>query len=141
MDIKLQNAYVKVVLDNFMEVVKQNLLFQAQLEIMKADLVDKDTLQRQVQELSEINEQIKSNVTVQNNNQTQEQKRLQAAVNEYMKKNKSLEDELAKVKSELVEKNKYIKKTEKQKVEKKEEVPATPEKVEEKPTVSAPNSF
>lgn len=141
MDIKLQNAYVKVVLDNFMEVVKQNLLFQAQLEIMKAELVDKETLQRQVQELSEINEQIKSNVTVQNNNQTQEQKRLQAAVNEYMKKNKSLEDELAKVKSELVEKNKYIKKTEKQKVEKKEEVPATPEKVEEKPTVSAPNSF
>ena len=46
MDIKLQNAYVKVVLDNFMEVVKQNLLFQAQLEIMKAELVDKDTLQR-----------------------------------------------------------------------------------------------
>ena len=141
MDIKLQNAYVKVVLDNFMEVVKQNLLFQAQLEIMKADLVDRETLQRQVQELSEINEQIKSNVTVQNNNQTQEQKRLQTAVNEYMKKNKTLEEELAKVKSELVEKNKYIKKTEKQKVEKKEEVPATPEKVEEKPIVSAPNSF
>ena len=141
MDIKLQNAYVKVVLDNFMEVVKQNLLFQAQLEIMKSDLVDKETLQRQVQELSEINEQIKSNVTVQNNNQTQEQKRLQTAVNEYMKKNKSLEDELVKVKSELAEKNKYIKKTEKQKVEKKEEVPATPEKVEEKPIVSAPNSF
>ena len=141
MDIKLQNAYVKVVLDNFMEVVKQNLLFQAQLEIMKADLVDRETLQRQVQELSEINEQIKSNVTVQNNNQTQEQKRLQTAVNEYMKKNKSLEDELVKVKSELVEKNKYIKKTEKQKVEKKEEVPATPEKVEEKAIVSAPNSF
>jgi len=141
MDIKLQNAYVKVVLDNFMEVVKQNLLFQAQLEIMKADLVDRETLQRQVQELSEINEQIKSNVTVQNNNQTQEQKRLQTAVNEYMKKNKSLEDELVKVKSELAEKNKYIKKTEKQKVEKKEEVPATPEKVEEKAIVSAPNSF
>lgn len=142
MDIKLQNAYVKVVLDNFMEVVKQNLLFQAQLEIMKAELVDKDTLQRQVQELSEINEQIKSNVTVQNNNQTQEQKRLQSAVNDYMKKNKNLEDELAKVKSELAEKNKYIKKTEKQKVEKKEEVPATPEIVEVKPTVSTPiNSF
>lgn len=141
MDIKLQNAYVKVVLDNFMEVVKQNLLFQAQLEIMKADLVDKETLQRQVQELSEINEQIKSNVTAQSNNLTQEQKRLQSAVNEYMKKNKTLEEELAKVKSELVEKNKYIKKTEKQKVEKKEEVPATPEKVEEKTIVSAPNSF
>ncbi len=141
MDIKLQNAYVKVVLDNFMEVVKQNLLFQAQLEIMKSDLVDKETLQRQVQELSEINEQIKSNVTAQSNNLTQEQKRLQSAVNEYMKKNKTLEEELAKVKSELVEKNKYIKKTEKQKVEKKEEVPATPEKVEEKAIVSAPNSF
>ncbi len=141
MDIKLQNAYVKVVLDNFMEVVKQNLLFQAQLEIMKSDLVDKETLQRQVQELSEINEQIKSNVTAQSNNLTQEQKRLQSAVNEYMKKNKTLEEELAKVKSELVEKNKYIKKTEKQKVEKKEEVPATPEKVEEKTIASAPNSF
>ena len=32
MDINLQNAYVEVVLENFLSVVKQNLLFQAQLE-------------------------------------------------------------------------------------------------------------
>lgn len=142
MDIKLQNAYVKVVLDNFLEVVKQNLLFQAQLEVMKSNIVDNEALQRQVQELSEINEQIKSNVSAQSNTLTQEQKRLQSAVNDYMKKNKILEEELAKVKSELAERNKYIKKTEKQKVEKKEEISPAPEKVEVKPTISPPiNSF
>jgi hypothetical protein len=35
MDVRLQNAYVEVLLGNFMEVVKQNLMFQAQIEVNK----------------------------------------------------------------------------------------------------------
>jgi DNA repair exonuclease SbcCD ATPase subunit len=34
MDVKLQNAYVEVLLDNFLSVVKQNVMFQAQLKTL-----------------------------------------------------------------------------------------------------------
>ena len=34
MDVKLQNAYVEVLLDNFLSVVKQNIMFQAQLKTL-----------------------------------------------------------------------------------------------------------
>lgn len=37
MDVKLQNAYVEVLLGNFLEVVKQNIMFQAQLEVSNKD--------------------------------------------------------------------------------------------------------
>ena len=56
MDVKLQNAYVEVLLGNFMEVVKQNLMFQAQLEVGKQVNIDADGVRRKIQELTGTNE-------------------------------------------------------------------------------------
>jgi len=74
MDVRLQNAYVEVLLGNFMEVVKQNLMFQAQIEVNKT---------------SGSNDSLK-----------QEKDRLQSAVNDYMRQLKETQQEVLKVKSE-----------------------------------------
>lgn len=55
MDVRLQNAYVQVLLDNFMEVVKQNLLFQAQLEVNKSNVAEAEEIKRKIQELADRN--------------------------------------------------------------------------------------
>ena len=55
MDVKLQNAYVEVLLDNFMAVVKQNIMFQAQMEIMKSAVSEADDVKRKILELSDRN--------------------------------------------------------------------------------------
>jgi chromosome segregation ATPase len=62
MDVKLQNAYVEVLLGNFMEVVKQNLMFQAQLEVGKQNNSDTDGVRRKIQELSERNVELQKNL-------------------------------------------------------------------------------
>jgi chromosome segregation ATPase len=62
MDVKLQNAYVEVLLGNFMEVVKQNLMFQAQLEVGKQINSDADGVRRKIQELSERNVELQKNL-------------------------------------------------------------------------------
>lgn len=55
MDVRLQNAYVQILLDNFMEVVKQNLLFQAQLEVNKSSVAESEEVKRKIQELADRN--------------------------------------------------------------------------------------
>lgn len=62
MDVRLQNAYVQVVLDNFLEVVKQNLMFQAQLEVNKSILVEAEEVKRKIQELSDRNLELQKNL-------------------------------------------------------------------------------
>ena len=58
MDVKLQNAYANVLLDNFVSVVKQNVLFQAQLEVNKTEFDGIDNFRRQVADLSKRNEEL-----------------------------------------------------------------------------------
>jgi myosin heavy subunit len=55
MDVKLQNAYSQVLLDNFLAVVKQNILFQAQLETLKSEIEEANETKRKIQELSNSN--------------------------------------------------------------------------------------
>ena len=55
MDVRLQNAYVEVLLGNFMEVVKQNLMFQAQIEVNKNSLQEAEDSVRRLKEVSEAN--------------------------------------------------------------------------------------
>lgn len=127
MDVRLQNTYVQVLLDNFMEVVKQNLMFQAQLEVNKSSVSESEDIKRKIQELADRNIELQKVIeqkdvelssfstelgnvkTVLNekqsqlNNQsstTQEKDRLQNAVNDYMRQLKQAKDELLKVKSE-----------------------------------------
>lgn len=132
MDVRLQNAYVEVLLDNFISVIKQNVMFQAQLEVMNKNVNEADETKRKIAELSASNielQKLVDSLTGENNtlktsvdnsqlhvntaNSIREEKtRLQAAVNDYMKQNKTLTTDLAKFKSEVEEQNKYIAKLE-----------------------------
>lgn len=120
MDMKLQNAYVEVLLGNFMEVVKQNIMFQAQLEVTKASTKEVAELSRKVEDLTKVNLALQSGLTERDNviaNQTgqlssansqktdvsslrQEKDRLQAAVNDLMRQLKQSKEELLISKSE-----------------------------------------
>lgn len=139
MDIKLQNAYVEVLLDNFMAVVKQNIMFQAQMEIMKSAVSEADDVKRKILELSDRNvllqqtndqlvnkleslsgENVNLKTTVgqkdiQVNNTTniiREKDRLQSAVNNYMKQLKTLEETSIDNMKRIEELTKYIDKLE-----------------------------
>ena len=139
MDVKLQNAYVEVLLDNFMAVVKQNLMFQAQMEIMKSAISEADDVRRKILELSDRNvllqqtndqlvnkleslsgENVNLKTTVgqkdiQVNNTTniiREKDRLQNAVNTYMKQVKALEETSVDNNKRIEELTKYIDKLE-----------------------------
>lgn len=139
MDVKLQNAYVEVLLDNFMAVVKQNIMFQAQMEIMKSAVSEADDVKRKILELSDRNvllqqtndqlvnkleslsgENVNLKTTVgqkdiQVNNTTniiREKDRLQSAVNNYMKQVKSLEETSVDNIKRIEELTKYIDKLE-----------------------------
>jgi uncharacterized coiled-coil DUF342 family protein len=127
MDVKLQNAYVEVLLDNFMAVVKQNLMFQAQLEVMKGNVTESDEIKRKVKELSDKNVELQSTISSLENQLSStngeintlkttvdqktaqasstntlrvEKDRLQAAANYYMRQVKKLQDEIILVKSQ-----------------------------------------
>jgi chromosome segregation ATPase len=63
MDVRLQNAYVEVLLDNFLSVVKQNILFQAQLEVIKSDNNEANEIKRKIQELAGRNEELQKVVS------------------------------------------------------------------------------
>lgn len=139
MDVKLQNAYVEVLLDNFMAVVKQNIMFQAQMEIMKSAVSEADDVKRKILELSDRNVLLQQtndelvrkleslsgeNVTlkttvgqkdIQVNNTTniiREKDRLQSAVNNYMKQVKSLEETSVDNNKRIEELTKYVDKLE-----------------------------
>jgi predicted nucleic acid-binding Zn-ribbon protein len=135
MDVKLQNAYVEVLLDNFMSVIKQNIMLQAQIKIhddSNAELMNfksgYEELNKKLKEyeirLSEIGN-INNALTVDNTNKQNqvnglsslqsEKDRLQGAVNDYLKQMKQLgvdksvlEDSLSSLRSELKNKNEYI---------------------------------
>lgn len=116
MDVRLQNAYVEVLLGNFMEVVKQNLMFQAQIEVNKNSLQEAEDSVRRLKEVSDanieyqtqlvekdriINELNKIKSSFQNNESLKQEKdRLQSAVNDYMRQLKSAQQEVLTAKSE-----------------------------------------
>jgi chromosome segregation ATPase len=102
MDVKLQNAYVEVLLGNFMEVVKQNLMFQAQLEVGKQTNSDADGVRRKIQELSERNVELQKNL--------EEFKRLNENANDDKQKLIHLTTKNIELESNLQEKEKILSK-------------------------------
>ena len=120
MDVRLQNAYVEVLLGNFMEVVKQHLMFQAQLQVLKTDTKDVGENQRRLKEISDNNVELQKqllekdreisrltterndlkNSSNNNNSLAQEKQRLQSAVNDYMRQLNEAKNEVLRVKSE-----------------------------------------
>jgi chromosome segregation ATPase len=120
MDVRLQNAYVEVLLGNFMEVVKQNLMFQAQIEVGKNSLQEAEDSTRRLKEVSDSNihyqnqlvekDKVINQLTTErdnlksssgsNDSLRQEKDRLQSAVNDYMRQLKETQQDVLKVKSE-----------------------------------------
>jgi hypothetical protein len=120
MDVRLQNAYVEVLLGNFLEVVKQNIMFQAQIEIANKDNKDVGENQRRLKEVSDNNVELQKqllekdreisrltterndlkNSSNNNNSLAQEKQRLQTAVNDYMRQLNEARNETLRVKSE-----------------------------------------
>ena len=111
MDVRLQNSYVEVLLSNFLEVVKQNIMFQAQLELSKADVNEASETKRKIQELSKRNEELQQAITQKESHSTnaisQEKNRLQQAVNDYMRQVESSKNEISKITDDLVAANKH----------------------------------
>jgi chromosome segregation ATPase len=132
MDVNLQNVYSEVLLDNFVAVIKQNIMFQAQLELMSKNASDAEKLKSEIYELKRANNDLQQKVnglsgsqvdTSSFNTVKQEKDRLQSAVNDYMRQIKKLNEDLLKVKSEsadalvknttqIEDLNKYIQKLE-----------------------------
>lgn len=112
MDVNLQNAYVEVLLDNFVSVIKQNVMFQAQIEIMTKNLNSMGEMKDKVTKLESEREELRiqlnntknENVNLKNDANVrispEEKNRLQSAVNDYMRQVKTLNQEIVKVKSE-----------------------------------------
>ena len=120
MDVRLQNAYVEVLLGNFLEVVKQNIMFQAQIEIANKDNKDVGENQRRLKEISDSNVELQKqllekdreisrltterndlkNSSNNNNSLAQEKQRLQSAVNDYMRQLNEAKNEVLRAKSE-----------------------------------------
>jgi myosin heavy subunit len=120
MDVKLQNAYVEVLLGNFLEVVKQNIMFQAQIEVANKDNKDVGENQRRLKEISESNIELQKQLVEKDkelnkliverdslkssssnsNALSQEKQRLQSAVNDYMRQLNEAKNELLRVKGE-----------------------------------------
>jgi DNA repair ATPase RecN len=132
MDVNLQNVYAEVLLDNFVAVIKQNIMFQAQLEVLTKNASDSEKLKSEIYELKRANNDLQQKVNnlsgmkLDNDsfsNLKQEKDRLQSAVNDYMRQIKKLNEDLLKAKSEssdalvknatqVEELNKYIQKLE-----------------------------
>jgi chromosome segregation ATPase len=135
MDVKLQNAYVEVLLDNFMAVVKQNIMIQAQVKVYEDAGSELESTKKAFEEVSRKNIELEKKLTESTNlnnalavdntnkqnqvNQTStlqaEKDRLQGAVNDYMKNIRGLEAEkqslvakLDDIQRDVEKQNKYI---------------------------------
>jgi chromosome segregation ATPase len=132
MDVNLQNVYTEVLLDNFIAVIKQNIMFQSQIEVMTKSLsefeknkIKKTEFEQKYNELKQQFDRLSSefniakttvsqteNLAISSNNLKTDRDRLQSAVNDYMKQVKRLETKIQSVEEEKIELNKYIEKLE-----------------------------
>jgi SMC interacting uncharacterized protein involved in chromosome segregation len=82
MDVKLQNAYVNVLLDNFVSVIKQNVMFQAQLEVNKNEFEVLEDFRRQVNDLSRRNEELQHGLQQRDFNLSEKDKQINSLISE-----------------------------------------------------------
>jgi prefoldin subunit 5 len=128
MDVKLQNAYVEVLLDNFLSVVKQNIMFQAQLKTLNDSSEELNRTKAALEEVSKKYQDCEKKFTESGNlinalrvdntnkesqivntaNLQKEKDRLQAATNDYMKQVSALKEENSSILDKLNKQNKYI---------------------------------
>jgi chromosome segregation ATPase len=133
MDVKLQNAYVEVVLDNFISVIKQNLMFQTQLQLSNDIVKENENIKNQIEDLKKRNLDLQSLVDNLNKNNTElksvankktedsnyfdslknDKSRIQTALNDTLRELKKLKEDLQLKNDVLESQNKYIESLEK----------------------------
>ena len=146
MSAEFSNAYQEILLDNLMSIIKQNFIFQTQLKLVEDVGKQKNELQAKYNELisnydsmrAQLDEaeRIKS-IAKTNDSAHQEKQRIQAALNDEMKKNAGLKKDLEEKNTEINKLKEYITKL--------EEIAPTsklkkinPEKVIETPKIEEP---
>ena len=121
MSAEFSNAYQEILLDNLMSIIKQNFIFQTQLKLVedvgkqKNELEAKyneliasvDSMQKQIDEA----ERFKS-ISNMNDSAHQEKQRIQAALNDEMKKSVGLVKEIENKNTEINKLKEYITKLE-----------------------------
>ena len=135
MDVQFINSYNEVLFDNFVSVLKQNILFQTNIKILEEKLQKALELQKDIDDLSNIRNEY--NAALDNIGKLQEQLnqkdqqlssmhsndaekyRLQSAVNDLMRQNAELEAKLNKkiTKKKTTANNSIVAVLEEQKVE------------------------
>lgn len=116
MSAEFSNKYQEILFDNFVSVVKQNLIFQTQIKLTEGAVKERDEFkeknEKTIKELTEAKNQI-SHLTpfktkfVENSTTNEDRQRLQIALNDYMKKHNILKEENEELKKyvELLESN------------------------------------
>ena len=117
MDVKLQNSYVEVAVENFVAVVKQNLLFQAQINVYEQEIKEIPVLHNQIEmlrnacvELEKKSEEARYSKS--SEALKAEKDRIQIALNDYMRSEASLKLQMQDLLEELENVNKYVLKLE-----------------------------
>lgn len=124
MDVKFISAYNEVAQDNFIAVVRQNLVFQTQIKVLEDQVKVIGDLQKKIDESSELQKEYKklladntnlnnqlnnANSIVANNNKSDvEKNRIQSALNEKMRETTSLKQSIDTLERNLKEKIVYI---------------------------------
>ena len=122
MSVEFSNAYQEILLENLMSVIKQNFIFQTQIKLTEDLGKQKSDLEKSYFELNEKYNQVKGEVELintykqraeQNTSAHEEKSRIQAALNDMMKKSsalqKELEDKSSVLQKELNDKEEKIK--------------------------------
>jgi hypothetical protein len=121
MSVDFSNAYQEILLDNLVAIIKQNFVFQTQLKLAEDSSRVKDELQNKYNELVEVHNLIKSQLSDAQNVKLkaemsasvhEEKSRLQSALNDMMKKKTTLEKDLQEKNSEIENLKEYITKLE-----------------------------
>jgi chromosome segregation ATPase len=120
MSVEFSNAYQEILLENLMAIIKQNFMFQTQIKIAENSSKNNEELKKKVDELTVAYNTAKSELTQLNVYKTkaesntsahEEKNRIQAALNEELKKTSNLQKELENKNNEI-KKNEEVKKQE-----------------------------
>lgn len=122
MSVEFSNAYQEILLENLMSVIKQNFIFQTQIKLTEDLGKQKSDLEKNYSELNDKYNRVKGEVELintykqraeQNTSAHEEKSRIQAALNDMMKKSsalqKELEDKSSVLQKELNDKEEKIK--------------------------------
>jgi len=146
MSAEFSNAYQEILLDNLMSIIKQNFIFQTQLKLIEDVGKQKAELQAKYNELVASIESMQTrlgeaerlkSISKSNDSAHQEKQRIQAALNDEMKRSVKLTKDLEEKDTEIIKLKEYITKLE-------EIAPASklkkinPEKAIEKPKIEEP---